>query len=470
MDSKKIWQAVLGELQVTMSRPNFSTWLKNTELLAVRGTTAQVLVPSVFAKEWLNRKFNEDILAALKKQVPEVTKLDFKIGRPETAAAGPAAAAGAGVGAGANVNFNAGTDADSEADEFQEASEMSRSLGSSKPIPQVRCTFDNFVVSSSNQLAHAAAKAVAQSPGTTYNPLFIYGPVGLGKTHLIRAIGTEIRRTTDKEVLYVTAEKFTNEVISAIQANKTARLKSRYRKVDVLMIDDIQFMAGKVQTQEEFFHTFNALKDSEKQIVLTSDRPPKAIATLEERLMSRLTMGMIADLGPPELETRIAILRTKARERGYDISDEVCEFIAKSFQQNVRELEGALIRVAANAELIGEPMSVELAERVLGSMLASREHKKVSCDQVLEAVSWFYDVSVEDLKGPKRLKEIVKPRQMVMYLLREESNLSYPKIGRELGGRDHTTAIHAVGKIGHATEVDEPLRRELSLIKERLYG
>ena len=450
MDSKKIWQAVLGELQVTMSRPNFSTWLKNTELLDIRGTTAQIMVPSVFAKEWLKRKFSDDIMSALGKQVPEITKLDFRIGRPEAAA----------------------TEATKEEapldDALEETPAVSNSLGAAKPAAQVRCTFDNFVVSSSNQLAHAAAKAVAQNPGTTYNPLFIYGPVGLGKTHLIRAIGTEIRRTTDKEVLYVTAEKFTNEVISAIQANKTARLKSRYRKVDVLMIDDIQFMAGKVQTQEEFFHTFNALKDSEKQIVLTSDRPPKAIATLEERLMSRLTMGMIADLGPPELETRIAILRTKAKERGYEVSDEVCDFIAKSFQQNVRELEGALIRVAANAELIGEPLSVELAERVLGSMLASREHKKISTDQVLEAVSKFYDVSVEDMKGPKRLKEIVKPRQMVMYLLREESNLSYPKIGRELGNRDHTTVIHAVGKIGIATEVDEPLRRELSLIKERL--
>ncbi len=431
-----------------MSRPNFSTWLKNTELLDIRGTTAQIMVPSVFAKEWLKRKFNEDILAALQKQVPEVGKLDFRIGRPqETPSKGAAP---------------------SETDDFEPAPAPMANVA--KPTPQVRCTFDNFVVSNSNQLAHAAAKAVAQNPGTTYNPLFIYGPVGLGKTHLIRAIGTEIRHRTDKEVLYVTAEKFTNEVISAIQANKTARLKSRYRKVDVLMIDDIQFMAGKVQTQEEFFHTFNALRDAEKQIVLTSDRPPKAIATLEERLMSRLTMGMIADLGPPELETRIAILRTKAKERGYDISDEVCEFIAKAFQQNVRELEGALIRVAANAELIGEPLSVELAERVLGSMLASREHKKISTDEVLEAVAKFYDVSVDDLKGPKRLKEIVKPRQMVMYLLREESNLSYPKIGRELGGRDHTTVIHAVGKIGTATEVDEPLRRELSLIKERLYG
>jgi chromosomal replication initiator protein len=453
MDPKKIWQAVLGELQVTMSRPNFSTWLKNTELLDIRGTTAQILVPSVFAKEWLKRKFNEDILAALQKQVPEVAKLDFKIGRPQPTAAGS----------------NTGTASD-DADLLETPKQVTTPAGSVKPTPQVRCSFDNFVVSSSNQLAHAAAKAVAQSPGSNYNPLFIYGPVGLGKTHLIRAIGTEIRRTTDKEVLYVTAEKFTNEVISAIQANKTARLKSRYRKVDVLMIDDIQFMAGKVQTQEEFFHTFNALKDAEKQIVLTSDRPPKAIATLEERLMSRLTMGMIADLGPPELETRIAILRTKAKERGYEISDEVCDFIAKAFQQNVRELEGALIRVAANAELIGEPLSVELAERVLGSMLASREHKKISTDQVVEAVAKFYDISVEDLKGPKRLKEIVKPRQMVMYLLREESNLSYPKIGRELGGRDHTTVIHAVGKIGTATEVDEPLRRELSLIKERLYG
>ena len=453
MDPKKIWQAVLGELQVTVSRPNFSTWLRHTELLDIRGTTAQVQVPSVFAKEWLKRKFSEDILSALTKHAPEVAKLEYKIGR---LAAGPAPAAPAAAGA-------SGTGPEETAAPRRRAETL-------PPPHQFRCMFENFVVSGSNQLAHAAARAVAKSPGTTYNPLFIYGPVGLGKTHLIRAIGNEIRQTTDKEVLYVTAEKFTNEVISAIQANKTARLKNRYRKVDVLMIDDIQFMAGKVQTQEEFFHTFNALRDADKQIVLTSDRPPKAIATLEERLMSRLTMGMIADLGPPELETRIAILQTKAKERGYDASDEVLEFIAKAFQRNIRELEGALIRVAANAELIGEPLSLELTERVLGSMLTSRQHRKISSDQVLEAVAKFYDISIDDMKGPKRVREIVRPRQMVMYLLRQESNLSYPKIGRELGGRDHTTVIHAVDKIGHETEINEPLRHELSLIKERLYG
>ncbi|MEX1112963.1 MAG: chromosomal replication initiator protein DnaA [Patescibacteria group bacterium] len=457
MDPKKIWQAVLGELQVTISRPNFSTWLKHTELLEVQGDTARILVPSAFAKEWLKRKFSDDILSAVTKHAPEVSKLEYKIGRPE---------AGAPV---ANPDAEtSGSDSD-EASEPAPTARPSRS-GSKPAAPQVRCTFENFIVSGSNQLAHAAAKAVAKNPGTTYNPLFIYGPVGLGKTHLIRAIGSEIRRTSDKEVLYVTAEKFTNEVISSIQANKTARLKNKYRKVDVLMIDDIQFMAGKVQTQEEFFHTFNALKDADKQIVLTSDRPPKAIATLEERLMSRLTMGMIADLGPPELETRIAILKTKAQERRYDVSDDVLEFIAKAFQRNIRELEGALIRVAANAELIGEPLSIELTERVLGSMLASRQHRKISSDQILESVAKFYDISVDDLKGPKRVKEIVRPRQMVMYLLRQESNLSYPKIGRELGNRDHTTVIHAVDKIGHETEINEPLRHELNLIKERLYG
>ncbi len=327
MDPKKIWQAVLGELQVTISRPNFSTWLKHTELLEVQGDTARILVPSAFAKEWLKRKFSDDILSAVTKHAPEVSKLEYKIGRPE---------AGAPV---ANPDAETSESDSDEGSESTPAARPSRS-GSKSAAPQVRCTFENFIVSGSNQLAHAAAKAVAKNPGTTYNPLFIYGPVGLGKTHLIRAIGSEIRRTSDKEVLYVTAEKFTNEVISSIQANKTARLKNKYRKVDVLMIDDIQFMAGKVQTQEEFFHTFNALKDADKQIVLTSDRPPKAIATLEERLMSRLTMGMIADLGPPELETRIAILKTKAQERRYDVSDDVLDSVDRVRGEAVPQADG----------------------------------------------------------------------------------------------------------------------------------
>ena len=446
MDPQKTWQAVLGELEVTLSGPNFKTWLKNTSLDDASGETARVTVPTAFSKAWLERKLHDDILEALTKQVPSVTRVEFKVGRINPTAVTPSAGGETTVGA------RGGSDPAAET------------------VSGPKLTFDNFVVGNSNQLAHAASLAVAKHPGGAYNPLFLYGSAGLGKTHLMKAIGREIELHTDKRVLYVTTETFTNEFIAAVSANRTHRFKEQYRKVDVLMLDDVQFMAGKERTQEEFFHTFNAIRDNGGQVIMTSDRPPKAIPTLEERLQSRLVGGMITDVGPPELETRTAILKTKAKERGYHVPDEVLDYIAKSIQQNVRELEGALIRIVAHSELTGVPLSSDLAEQVLGSIMATQGHRKVSPTQVLEAVSKFYDVSIEDLKGPRRQKEIVRPRQMVMFLMREEASLSYPKIGRELGGRDHTTVIYAVGKIGGEAEENEPLRHELNLIKERLYA
>jgi chromosomal replication initiator protein len=444
MNPQKTWQAVLGELEVTLSGPNFKTWLKNTSLEEVTGESARVIVPTAFSKAWLERKLHDDILAALIKQEPSIKKVEFKVGRINPPVESPA--------------------------ENAQAPGADKSAATPETVSGPKLTFDNFVVGNSNQLAHAAALAVSKNPGGAYNPLFLYGSAGLGKTHLMKAIGREIELNTDKKVLYVTTETFTNEFIAAVSANRTHRFKDQYRKVDVLMLDDVQFMAGKERTQEEFFHTFNAIRDGGGQVIMTSDRPPKAIPTLEDRLQSRLVGGMITDVGPPELETRTAILRTKAKERGYNVPDEVIDYIAKSIQQNVRELEGALIRIVAHAELTKVPLSSDLAEQVLGSIMATQGHRKVSPTQVLEAVSKFYDVSIEDLKGPRRQKEIVRPRQMVMFLMREEASLSYPKIGRELGGRDHTTVIHAVEKIGGQAEGDEPLRHELNLIKERLYA
>lgn len=442
VDTNKVWQAVLGELEVTLSRANFTTWFKHTSLDGTQGEVATVLVPNAFTKEWLRRKYYDDIVAALGKRIPAAKRVEFKVGRA------PAVAAGG--------ETEAETPARSETKDLATPS-----------IP--KNSFDNFVVADSNKLAYAAAEAVTKNPGQTYNPLFIYGGAGLGKTHLLQAISRALQQK-GRRVLYVTAEKFTNDLVATISQNKMSTFKNNYRSVDVLLIDDIQFLAGKSRSQEEFFHTFNALEQTEKQVVLTSDRPPKAIPTFEERLRSRLEMGMIADIGSPDLETRIAILQTKAGQRGYHVSDEVIEYIAKSVQQNIRELEGALIRVMAHAELAAVEPTAKLAEQVLGSILTARSHRLVTTNQVIEAVSKFYDISLDDLKGPKRQKEIVKPRQMTMFLLREEAHLSYPKIGQELGGRDHTTVIHAVDKIGHETEINEPLRHELNLLRERLYA
>ncbi len=450
MIPEKIWPAVLGELEVTLSRANFTTWFKNTDLEGVQGETARVTVPNAFTKEWLRRKYLDDVLEALKRHVPEVASVEFVVGRPT---------------ASAQVVAPATDPSPRPAD--QPVPGVAHTPGRGR-MPQN--TFDNFVVGGSNQLAHAAAKAVTNDPGGTYNPLFLYGGAGLGKTHLMQAIGRAIEETTDKKVLYVTTEKFTNELISAISQNRTAAFKNRYRKVDVLLVDDVQFLAGKETMQEEFFHTFNALHQDGKQVVLTSDRPPKAIPTLEERLRSRFEWGLTADLAPPELETRAAILRAKARDRHYEVSDEVLDFIARSIQQNIRELEGALIRIMAHAELTGTPPTKQLAEQVLGSVLAARHQRHLTSTQVIDAVAKFYDIPVEAIKGQSRQREVVKPRQMAMFLLREEANLSYPKIGREIGGRDHTTVIHAVEKVGGEIEGNEPLRHELNLLKERLYA
>lgn len=443
MDTTKVWQAVLGELEVTLSKANFTTWFKQTDLGGVENGTAVVIVPNAFTREWLKRKYLDDILAALSKHVADCQRVEFSVGQAKAAGNTPVPGEPAGE-----------TPAQTE------------------ELPAARVpknSFENFVVADSNKLAYAAAKAVAKDPGSTYNPLFIYGGAGLGKTHLLQAIAREAA-LKEKKVLYVTAEKFTNDLIAAISQNRTAAFKNTYRKVDVLLVDDIQFLAGKKGTQEEFFHTFNALHQDEKQLVFTSDRPPKAIPTLEERLRSRFEMGMIADVGLPDLETRVAILRAQARQRHYEVSDEVIEYIAKQVQQNIRELGGALIRVMAHAELAGTQATPKLAEQVLGSILTARSHRLVTTTQVVEAAAKFYDVSLEDLKGPKRQKEIVRPRQIAMYLLREEVSLSYPKIGQELGGRDHTTVIHAVDKINGEMEVNEPLRHEVSLIRERLYA
>lgn len=442
MDTAKVWQAVLGELEVTLSKANFTTWFKQTELGKVEGETATVIVPNAFTREWLKRKYLEDIRQALTKHVDSCRAVEFAVGQAAPAAA-PALTAPV---------------------------ETEAPVADQLPATTVpKNSFENFVVADSNKLGHAAAQAVTKNPGGTYNPLFIYGGAGLGKTHLLQAIARELT-LHEKRVLYVTAEKFTNDLIAAISQNKTAAFKNTYRKVDTLLVDDVQFLAGKKGTQEEFFHTFNALHQDDKQLVLTSDRPPKAIPTLEERLRSRFEMGMIADVNPPDLETRVAILRAKARQRQYEVTDEVMEYIAKQVQQNIRELEGALIRVMAHAELAGAQATPKLAEQVLGTLLTARSHRLVTVGQVIESVAKFYDVSLEDLKGPKRQKEIVRPRQIAMYLLREEASLSYPKIGQELGNRDHTTVIHAVNKIAQEQELNEPLRHELSLIRERLYA
>ncbi len=328
-----------------------------------------------------------------------------------------------------------------------------------------KLTFDTYIVGNSNRLAHAACVAVAERPAEAYNPLFIYGGTGLGKTHLLHALGW-VTHQRGKRVVYLSSETFTNELINSIRTQSGEEFRRAYREVDVLLIDDIQFIAGKDSTQEEFFHTFNSLHSANKQIVVSSDRHPRAIPTLEERLRSRFEGGLIADIQPPDFETRAAILRFKAESQPLPVPLDVIDFLARKIQSNIRELSGALMRVVAYAQLMRANLTVELATNVLQDIL---QHQPLSTDEVLAAVAEYYRISIDDLKGRGRSKEIVTPRQMAMYFLREETAASLPQIGEALGGRDHTTVIYSVEKITQEIEQDDQRRREMLAIKERLY-
>ncbi len=447
MDARQVWRATLGELQVSLSPANFETWLRDTALLGVEDRRFRVAVPNGFAKDWLETRYRSLISQTLARIVGYSVQVDFEVrdglATPDRPPAGPVRVEQPKIG---------GPDA---------------STASLNP----RYTFRNFIVGSANRLAHAASLSVAERPGHAYNPLFLYGGVGLGKTHLMHAIGSQvIARFPRKKVVYATSEKFTNEFITSIQQGKIDDFRSRYRKIDLLLIDDIQFIADKERTQEEFFHTFNAIHEDGKQIVLSSDRPPKAILTLEERLRSRFEWGLIADLTAPDLETRIAILRAKAEEQAMPIAPEVLEFIARKVASNIRELEGALNRIAAYASMGAVPISIELAQAVLSNVLYNPKKRMATPERIAQAVSDYYGVDLETLRGQKRDRNIVTPRQIAMFLMRAETDASLLRIGAELGGRDHSTVLHACDKIDRESQENDELRRELAAVRELIYS
>ncbi|MCY7419501.1 MAG: chromosomal replication initiator protein DnaA [Chloroflexi bacterium] len=463
MDAKQVWRAALGELQVSLSPANFETWLKDTALVTVDDTLFRVAVPSGFAKDWLESRYRSLISQTLARVVGYSVTLEFEVrevapseradSEDEPEAKEPAAAAAAKQPA--KVRLESGRVGGPEG-------------GSVSLNP--RYTFRTFIVGSANRLAHAASLSVAERPGHAYNPLFLYGGVGLGKTHLMHAIGNAvIARFPRKRVVYVTSEKFTNEFITCVQQGRFDDFRARYRRIDLLLIDDIQFIADKERTQEEFFHTFNAIHDEGKQVVLSSDRPPRQIATLEERLRSRFEWGLIADLTVPDLETRIAILRAKAEEQSVPISSQALEFIARKVASNIRELEGALNRIVAYASMQGMPISADLAQAVLSNVLYNPRRRAVTPERIAQAVSEYYGVDMEALKGQKRERAIVMPRQIAMYLMRAETEVSLLRIGAELGGRDHSTVLHACNKINREMQENEDLRRELAAVRELIY-
>jgi chromosomal replication initiator protein len=448
MIREELWQAVLAQIQLNISRANFATWFKNTGILSQKDGEILVSVPNSFAKEWLEQKYNKVIFKILHDLDGEVKEIKYVIGKQEPKASKKESGA---MPAADQLEFP----------EFKVDRETNLNP---------RYTFESFVVGPFNELPHAAALAVSKNPGSVYNPLFVYGGVGLGKTHLLQAIGNEVANNfPGKKVKYLPSEKFTSGVITSIRNQEMEAFKSQYRQVDVLIIDDVQFLAGKEKTQEEFFHTFNALYEKNKQIILSSDRSPKTIPALTERLRSRFEGGMIADISMPDFETRVAILKSKARERLTDFSDEIFNYIATSIQKNIRELEGALNKLLAYQKLNAQAPDFETVKSLLKSIVLSPP-KTASPKKIIQTVAEFYDLKEKELLTSSRKREIVYPRQIAMYLLRNELKSSFPFIGRKFQGKDHTTAIHACEKIVRELKTSEKLTEEISLIKQRIYN
>jgi len=441
MRAEQAWQATLGQLQMEMPKAAFDTWVRDTELISHEDGTFIIGVHNAYARDWLESRLSSTVVRILSGLMNRSVEVKFIVWQgyeptevPET-----------------------------------EKQPESGANDSNRPTNQAlnrRYTFDNFVVGTSNRLAHAASLAVAENPAQAYNPLFLYGGVGLGKTHLLHAIGN-LCVERGQQVLYVSSEEFTNDLISSIRTHTTQAFRERYRSMDVLLIDDIQFIAGKESTQEEFFHTFNTLHGQNKQLVISSDRPPKALLTLEERLRSRFEWGLTADIQPPDYETRMAILRAKADRAGRRIQDEITSVIARRIQANIRELEGALTRVVAFADLSGVSLSPQLVETALADLLPRR--KEVEPSEVVRTVAEAFGVPVDRMISRERTQEIALPRQIAMYLLREDSHISLPQIGEALGGRDHTTVMYGCDKISDLLERDDRLRRRVVEIREHIY-
>ncbi|HSW37385.1 MAG TPA: chromosomal replication initiator protein DnaA [Candidatus Saccharimonadales bacterium] len=449
-----LWQAVLGEIELSVSRGNFLTWFKNTRLLKQDDETLVIGVPNVFIKQQLERKYNDLIAETLKKNGVSPVNIEYKIS--------------------VLANSPKANDEPVLIPQVQvtESATPAKSSGLAHSYRQglnERYTFENFVVGAGNELAFAACQAIALHPGTKYNPLFLYGGVGIGKTHLIQAAGNAfLAKNQDAKVLYISTEQFVQEFVDALRFRKTADFATFYRTADMLIVDDVQFIAGKEKMQEEFFHTFNALHQANKQIIISSDKPPREIPTLEDRLRSRFAWGMSIDMQTPDFETRCAILQTKSHSHGVELETDVVEYLANNVQTNIRELEGALNQLLAFCEMRNLEPELSIATSLLG--VSKTRPKHLSAKQIIERTARHFQIPIEDIMGPKRDKDIVVPRQIAMYILRSELHLSFPKIARELGRKDHTTAIHSVEKIEQESRLDSALRTAISEIKERLYA
>jgi len=444
MSVDTVWQEALHYIQGKVPKQVYDTWFIPVHLDRIENSTAHIGVPNKFFGDWLSTHYGSLLAEAV------------------------ASARGGGNLAVTFVVFQKPSAKPTDPHAVLSATRAATPSKSRRGILlNPRYSFKNFVVGAGNQFAHAACMAVAEQPGKAYNPLFIYGGVGLGKTHLLNAIGNHVAEKTDLRIVYLTTEQFTNEVINSIRYDKMMDLRKRYRHIDMLMIDDIQFLVGKERTQEEFFHTFNALYEGHKQIVLSSDRFPKDMPDIEERLRSRFEWGLIADLQPPDVETRIAILRKKSEDEGVTLPEDVIQFLSTTMKSNIRELEGSLVRLGAYASLTGQVITLDMAKNVLRDLIGDKK-KIVAMEDIQEAVCAQFHVKMNELKSRRRSKTLVHPRQVAMFLCRELTDASYPEIGRQFGGKDHTTIIHACRQVAKAREADAALRATLETLKEQI--
>lgn len=452
MDNVALWQAVLGEIELMVSQGNYVTWFKNTRLVKADSNEVVIGAPNIFIKQQLERKFSDIINQTLLKNGVAADRVEYKI-LPASSLHRKLDDRPVVLNHKESVRPNTATSSSLTHSYRQGLSE--------------KYTFENFIVGSGNELAHAACRAISQSPGAKYNPLFVYGGVGIGKTHLIQAVGNEIlAQNKGRSIVYISTEQFVQEFLDAIRYKKNTDFAGYYRSADVLIIDDIQFIAGKEKTQEEFFHTFNALHQANKQIIISSDTRPKDIPTLTDRLRSRFEWGMAIDMQSPDFETRCVIVQSKAQTHDVDLPHDLVEYLAGFIQTNIRELEGALNQLIAFSEMRKLSPTIELAQALFGSQKSRPKH--ITARQVVEKTAKHFHISVEELIGPKRDKEIVVPRQIAMYIIRNELHMSFPKIARELGRKDHTTAIHSIDKIGKEQAFDPDVRSAIGAIKERL--
>jgi chromosomal replication initiator protein len=444
MYAEQAWQSALGQLQMEMPKASFDTWVRDTQIFSYEDGLFTIGVRNAYARDWLESRLSSTVTRLLMGIMNRTVDVVFVV----------------------NPNGNGETIAEPVVGEDVPSVTQNMSQGPRCITLNPRYTFENFIVGSNNRLAHAASQAVAESPAMAYNPLFLYGGVGLGKTHLLHAIGNYCQEH-GLRVLYVSSEEFTNDMINAIRSHATQAFRDKYRSADVLLVDDIQFIAGKESTQEEFFHTFNTLHGQNKQIIISSDRPPKSLVTLEERLRSRFEWGLTADIQLPDLETRLAILRSKAERLGHAVPAEILDLIARRVQSNIRELEGALNRIVAFADLSGMALTPQLADVALADLLPQRSDVKPAA--VVDMVAKTFNLSVDRLLSPDRSRDVALPRQIAMYLMRE-TNISLPQIGLALGGRDHTTVMYACEKVADLLERDDKVRRQVVQIRQQLYA